>query len=77
MIKSLARSMLESFLAGRGYRLAAHNLFNWPLRDAEFMEIFQRQARFGWKETSGPTDSTNVHGAEPAAVNEGVAWRLG
>ena len=54
MIKSLARSILESFLAGRGYRLAAHNLFNWPLRDAEFMEIFQRQARFGWKETSGP-----------------------
>jgi len=54
MIKSLARSMLESFLAGRGYRLVANNLFNWPLRDAEFMEIFQRQARFGWKETSGP-----------------------
>lgn len=54
MIKSFARVALERFLAGRGYRLQADNLFNWPLRDKEFMEIFQQQARFGWKETTGP-----------------------
>jgi len=54
MIKPLIRSALERFLAGRGYRLVANNYINWPLRDAEFMEIFQRQARFVWKDTSGP-----------------------
>lgn len=54
VIKSLIRSALERFLAANGYQLMANNLFNWPLRDPEFMEIFQRQARFGWKETHGP-----------------------
>jgi O-methyltransferase len=54
VIKPLVRSALERFLSSRGYRLTASNLFNWPLRDAEFMEIFQRQARFGWQETNGP-----------------------
>jgi O-methyltransferase len=54
MIKSFVRIALERFLAKRGYQLLANNLFNWPLRDKEFMEIFQRQAGFGWRETGGP-----------------------
>jgi O-methyltransferase len=54
MIKSFVRVALERLLASHGYRLQADNLFDWPLRDKEFMEIFQQQARFGWKETTGP-----------------------
>lgn len=54
MIKVFIRSMLERFLAGRGYRLVANNLINWPMYDDEFMKIFQKQACFGWKEASGP-----------------------
>lgn len=54
MIKPIIRSTVERLLASRGYRLIANNLFNWPLLDSEFMEIFQKQARFGWKDASGP-----------------------
>jgi hypothetical protein len=54
MIKHSVRTGLERFLARRGYQLIANNLFNWPSRDTEFMDIFQRQAQFGWKETGGP-----------------------
>jgi hypothetical protein len=54
MIKPLLRNAIEYFLAGFSYRLAPNNLFNWPERDAEFLEIFQLQAHFGWNETTGP-----------------------
>lgn len=54
MIKSFVRIALERFLFKRGYQLLANNLSNWPLRDKEFLEIFQRQAEFGWCETGGP-----------------------
>ena len=54
MLKRIVRTAMQRFLAGRGYQLVANNLFNWPLRDQEFMDIFQKQAPFGWHETGGP-----------------------
>ena len=54
MIKTSIRKMLERLLAGNGYRLVANNLFDWPLRDPEFLEIYRLQARFGWQDTGGP-----------------------
>tara|TARA_B100001059_G_scaffold228624_1_gene259979 strand:- start:6400 stop:7131 length:732 start_codon:yes stop_codon:yes gene_type:complete len=54
MIKNYVRKTLESLLATYGYRLVANNLFNWPLCDPEFLEIYQLQTRFGWKGTGGP-----------------------
>lgn len=54
MIKPFIKKILIRFLASRGYQLAPGNLFNWPLCDIEFMEIFDSQINFGWKEASGP-----------------------
>ncbi len=32
----------------------ADNLYDWPTRDQEFLELYNRQAQFGWQGTSGP-----------------------
>jgi len=53
-MKSIVRAVLERFLAARGYRLIANNFVNWPEEDAEFIELFKKQAPFGWKESTGP-----------------------
>lgn len=54
MLKTYLKKWLVNFLDSRGYQITANNFLNWPLIDAEFLEVFQKQALFGWKEVSGP-----------------------
>jgi O-methyltransferase len=54
MLKRLMRVALERFLANKGYKLVANNFIDWPNHDQEFMEIFERQVRFGWDNADGP-----------------------
>lgn len=54
MIKSSMRKIIEVILQKRGYRLTPDNLFNWPTKDKEFLEIYNLQSKYGWREINGP-----------------------
>lgn len=54
MLRRAAKVMLDLLARSGGYRLTPSNLTDWPEQDAEFREVFERQAAFGWKEFSGP-----------------------
>tara|TARA_B100001989_G_scaffold252067_1_gene232990 strand:+ start:2024 stop:2740 length:717 start_codon:yes stop_codon:yes gene_type:complete len=54
MIKKKAKKLIKKIIQNNGFIPYAGNLYNWPIEDSEFKEIFEMQKSFGWFEDNGP-----------------------
>jgi len=54
MIKNYTKTIFKKLIRNFGYIPYAKNLYNWPLKDPEFREIFKLQENFGWIGDYGP-----------------------
>ena len=54
MIKKYAINLIKKLILNQGFIPYAKNIYNWPLEDSEFREIFKLQKSFGWVGDYGP-----------------------
>ena len=52
--KKYAINLIKRLLLKQGFIPYAKNIYNWPLEDNEFREIFKLQKSFGWVGDYGP-----------------------